>query len=176
MAPPAIARAKLEAVGVEWLLEQLEHGRSYRDIAREVGVSTMSLHDHLNDNPVHSARAEAALRFGAEAHEAEAVRVLTDTYNMLESADSPHPHASALASLARERAQAAWRAASVRDRARYSDSRTQQISVDIRHHDVAQLPTADLERLVAQHSATLELQHDGSVTPGGTSDSGEAGE
>ena len=41
-------------------------------------------------------------------------------------------------------------------------------------HDVAALPTAELERLVAQH--TLQLEEDGSVTGGGTSDSSEAGE
>ena len=41
-------------------------------------------------------------------------------------------------------------------------------------HDVAALPTAELERLVAQH--TLQLEADGTVTGGGTSDSSEAGE
>lgn len=38
--------------------------------------------------------------------------------------------------------------------------------------EVNMLPTADLERLVAQH--TLQLEADGTVTGGGTSDSGEA--
>ena len=41
-------------------------------------------------------------------------------------------------------------------------------------HDVAALPTAELERLVAQH--TLQLEADGTVTGGGASESGEAGE
>ena len=41
-------------------------------------------------------------------------------------------------------------------------------------HSVEQLPTAELERLVAQH--TLQLEEDGTVTGGGASESGEAGE
>ena len=43
-------------------------------------------------------------------------------------------------------------------------------------HDVAALPTAELERLVALHRDTLQLEEDGTVTGGGTSDSSEAGE
>ena len=43
-------------------------------------------------------------------------------------------------------------------------------------HDVAALPTAELERLVALHRDTLQLEEDGTVTGGGASESGEAGE
>ena len=43
-------------------------------------------------------------------------------------------------------------------------------------HSVEQLPTSELERLVALHRDTLQLEEDGTVTGGGASESGEAGE
>jgi AcrR family transcriptional regulator len=109
--------------GIDWCQDQLEEGRSLRSIAKELGVPTMSLYDHLHDNPVQSARIQAALKVGAEYYEEQAERVLRETYDLLYNAEQPHPNSGALASLARERAQAAWRQASVRDRSRYADSR-----------------------------------------------------
>jgi transcriptional regulator with XRE-family HTH domain len=170
MAPPALARQKIDARGIDWVCEQLEDGRSQRDIAKELGVGTMSLNAWLHDNPVHSARVLASMQAGAEAFEAEAVRILTDTYDKLDT-DQPHPHASSLATLARERAQAAWRQASVRDPRRYSDRRAVDTNITITH-DTRQISTAELERLVMQQRDTLQLADDGTVEDmGGTSDS-----
>ena len=173
MAPPAIARAKIEAAGIEWILEQFEDGRSFRSIASELGVNQMSLHGYLRDNPIHSARLDQAMIAGAERYEEEAIQVLRETYEKLDT-DEPHPNGGALATLARERAQAAWRQASVRDPRRYSDRRTSSdVNITIKR-DVTMLPTAELEALVQQQRQTLELQHDGQVT-GGTSDSDDGG-
>ena len=171
MARPNRAVVAVEhAGGIEWCLDQLEDGRSLRSIAQELGIATMSLYDHLHDNPVQSARVQSALKLGAESHELRAIQILEDARE--EIRDNPAISGSIVA-LARERAQAAWRQAGVRDR-KYTDQRSQQIDVRVTH-DVAQLPTAELERLVSQH-ATLQLEADGTVTGGGTSDSGEAGE
>ena len=168
------SQAKMEAAGIDWVCEQLEEGRSQRSIARELGVDTMSLNHWLHDNPLQSARAQSAIEAGAEKHEADAYQVLQDTYEMLESAEAPHPHASALAQLAKERAQASWRMAGVRSK-RYADHKRSEVTVQVTH-SVEQLPTAELERLVALHRDTLQLEADGTVTGGGTSDSSEAGE
>jgi hypothetical protein len=172
MAPPAVARAKIEQAGADWCIEQIAEGRSTRDIARELGVNQMSLIGYLRDNVMLSARMDDAFKLGAARHEADAVAVLQHTYTKLDT-DQPHPHASALATLAKEMAQASWRQASMRD-ARYSDRRTSDVQVSITH-DVRTIPTQELERLVAQ---TLQLESDGTVSTGrgGTSDSGEAGE
>jgi transcriptional regulator with XRE-family HTH domain len=157
MAPPPVARNKIEARGgIDWVCEQLENGRSQRDIAKELGVDTMSLNRYLHDNPLHSARVLESMTAGAEAFEAEAIRILTATYEKLDC-EEPHPHASSLAQLARERAQACWRAASVRDPVRYAESRRTSASITVTHkHDVASLPTIELERMVQ----TLQLDND----------------
>jgi hypothetical protein len=129
--------------GVDWLIAQLTEGHSQRSIAISIGISPVTLHDYIariaaNDTSgERSARLEAARIAGAEAHEAEALRILTDTYNKLDR-EEPHPNASALATLARERAQASWRAASVRDPRKYHSSRG-DINIDARTQQVKSL-------------------------------------
>ena len=125
MAPPPIARNKIEAAGIDWVLEQLEHGKGRSEIAAELGVSNGGLSEWLRADDDRSARVDAALIAGAEAYENQAVSVLRETYAKLEEAGTPHPHASPLASLAKELAQAAWRQAAVRDPRRYNSSRTE---------------------------------------------------
>ena len=157
MAQLSVARQKLDELGFEWLIEQFEHGRSVRDIASEVGVSHMTVHRYAHQDEIHSARTEQALIAGAESYEAEAVRILAETYDRLDG--EAHPNAGALASLARERAQAAWRQASVRDPRRYSDRRT-TADITVTHRtEAAQLSTAELER-IARQGQTLEMDND----------------
>jgi hypothetical protein len=164
MARPNKATQALEQVGgIDWALSQLEDGVSMRDMARKLNVPTMSLYARLHDNPVHSARVVASMAAGAEFYEAEAARILADTYDKLDC-ETPHPHASSLAGLARERAQAAWRMAGSRDPARFGDNKRTTVAITV--SDTRTIPTAELERLVAQQ--TLELAPDGTV--GGTSD------
>jgi hypothetical protein len=152
MAPPALARQKIDAYGFDWLIEQLEHGRSLRSIATDLGVSHNAVYLYCNADALHSARAEQAMLAGAEAYEQQAVAILDAAQQ--EIRDEPQI-ASSIVTLARERAQACWRAASVRNPARYSDKRT--LDVSVKHsHDVAQLPTAELERMVQ----TLQLDND----------------
>jgi transcriptional regulator with XRE-family HTH domain len=153
MAPPPVARNKIEARGIDWVCQQLEDGRSQRDIAKELGVDTMSLNRYLHDNPLHSARVLFSMEAGAQAFEAEAVRILDDARQ--EIRDDPGISGSIVA-LARERAQAAWRQASVRDPRRYSDRRTTADITVTHKHDVASLPTIELERMVQ----TLQLDND----------------
>jgi hypothetical protein len=152
MAPPALARQKIDAYGFDWLIEQLEHGRSFRSIATEIGCDVMQVHRYAHRDTLHSARTDQALLSGAEAHEEKAIAILDAAQQ--EIRDEPQI-ASSIVTLARERAQACWRAASVRNPARYSDKRT--LDVSVKHsHDVAQLPTAELERMVQ----TLQLDND----------------
>ena len=82
------------------------------------------LSEWLHANNERSARASAAMLAGAEVYENQAVAVLRETYAKLDC-ENAHPHASPLASLAKELAQAAWRQASVRDPRRYNSSRTE---------------------------------------------------
>jgi transcriptional regulator with XRE-family HTH domain len=159
MAPPATARAKIDAAGPDWCIEQIAEGRSTRDIAQELGVNQMSLLGYLRDNVMLSARVDEAFRLGAARHEADAVAVLRNTYSKLDT-DQPHPHASALAALAKEMAQASWRQASMRD-ARYSDRRTSDVQITVT--DVRQISTAQLERIVAEQAQALTLNDDGTV-------------
>jgi hypothetical protein len=131
MAPPPVARKKIEAAGIDWCLEQLEAGRSFRNIAVELGVNQMTLHAYLRDNPIRSAQTDAALIAGAESYEQQAMDILRETYEKLDSGE-PHPNGGALASVARERAQACWRSASVRDPRRFNASRGGDTYIDAR--------------------------------------------
>lgn len=170
MAPPAVARARIEAWGgMDRVEEQLESGKSQRAIAKEIGVPTMSLWHYLNDNPVNSARAHRAIEFGAEELELQAAAVLEQAKD--EILANPEL-ASPLVQLARERAQSYWRMAGVRNR-RFIERAPTDVQITLHQRETTALPTAELERIVSQAKATLELLPDGTV--GGTSDSGEPG-
>ena len=124
MATPPTARNKIEAAGIGWVCSQLEAGIGQRAIATTLGVSTGGLCEWLRATNERSARATEAMIAGAEVYENQAVAVLRETYAKLDC-ENAHPHASPLASLAKELAQAAWRQASVRDPRRYNSSRTE---------------------------------------------------
>ncbi len=155
-------RQKLEQVGIDWVLELLSEGQSLRQIAQQIGVNWMTLHDWLHSTPLQSARATAAKLAGAEAHEMRAVQILEEARREIE--ENPEL-ANPIVTLARERSQAAWRQAGLRDR-RFSDAKSAELTVTHRH-DVTEISTADLERLVAQQRDTLQLEADGTVTAGG---------
>lgn len=155
-------RDKLEAIGIDWVCEQLEDGRSQREIAKQVGVNVMTMNDWLHSTPLQSARARAAMEAGAEAHESRAIAILEEAR---EEIRADPQLAGSITMLARERAQAAWRQASVRS-PRYSDRRSVDIAVTHKH-DVQQISTQELERLVDMQRQTLQLEDDGSVTQGG---------
>jgi hypothetical protein len=121
----------------------------------------MTVSRWLRADMVRFARSEEAHLVGADSFEHQAVSIL----DAAEAAIRADPQiAGAIVGLAKERAQAAWRQASVRDPRRYSDRRTTDIAITV--SDTRTIPTAELERLVAQQ--TLELAPDGTV--GGTSD------
>jgi transposase-like protein len=162
-------RQKLEAIGIDAVCDMLAEGHSLRTVSRELGVNWMTLHDWLHSTPLQSARTSAAIKMGAEAHEERAVRILEDARQ--EIADTPEL-ANPIVTLARERAQAAWRQAGLRDR-RFSDAKSAELTVTHKH-DIQSISTPDLERLVAQQRDTLQLLPDGTVE-GGASDSDEAG-
>lgn len=148
---PSPAQDKINALGVEAILDELEQGHSIIQIAKRIGVAHSLLHGWLHRSE-RSARTIAAQEAGAESFEMRAVAILEETRQ--EIRDDPAISTSIVA-LARERAQAAWRQASVRDPRRYSDKRTLDVAVTHKH-DVRELSTAELERLVAQQ-ATLTL-------------------
>lgn len=157
----------VQAGGLEWVCQQLEDGHSQRDIAKGLGISVMVLNDWLHASPLQSVRARAAMEAGAEAHESRAVAILEAARQ--EIRDDPQI-AGSITALARERAQAAWRQASVRS-PRYNDKRSTTLDVTITHAAAA-LSTQDLERIASQ---ALTLLPDGTVE-GGASDIGEPGE
>jgi len=171
MAPPALSAAKLDAAGLDYILEMVAAGRGLRYIGNELGVSAMAVSRWLNADALRSARFAEALIVAAEGFEDRAVAYLDEAANEIRAEPEL---ANPIVTLARERAQAAWRQASVRDPRRYSDRRTSSdVSITIKR-DVTMLPTAELEALVQQQRQTLELQHDGQVT-GGASDSDDGG-
>ena len=168
------AADKIEQIGLEQIADWIADGKGLRWIGNQIGVTAMTLSRWINADMLRSARIAEAQIVGADAFEYEAISHLERAEQAIR--DEPQI-SSAIVALARERAQAAWRQASVRDPRRYSDKRTSDINVSITH-DYASLPTDQLERLVAQQAQTLQLESDGTVSvgPGGTSDSGEAGE
>jgi transposase len=166
------ASDKLNQIGLDTICDMLAEGQSLRTVARQLGVNWMTMHDWLHRTPLQSARATAAIKAGAEAHEERAVQILEEARD--EIRDNPEL-AGSITMLARERSQAAWRQAGLRDR-RFSDAKASEISVNITH-DARQISTEQLEQLVARQAQTLQLEADGSVTgpPGGTSESSEPG-
>ena len=135
MASPPVARTKIDAYGFEWLLEQLEAGRSIRHIALEIGTSAHALYDYLTHDEERSARTRSALEAGAQAYELQAMQILEEAREEIKE----HPQiSSAIVALARERAQTCWRQASVRDR-RYTASRQGDINIDARTQQVKSL-------------------------------------
>ena len=161
MAPPALARSKIDAYGIDAIIDRLGAGETQTEIALEIGVSTMSLNRAIHDNPVLSARVREAQRLSAERFELLAASILDEAQQAIR--DEPGI-SGAIVALARERAQSAYRRASVLDRDRYGDAK-RTIDVNVTH-EARQISTAELERIVAQQ--TLELAADGTV--GGTSE------
>lgn len=117
------ARDKIEAAGLDWVCEQLEQGKGQVAIAKEIGVSTMSLNDWLRSDPVKSARARDATIVGAESYESQADQLLSAASGEIREEEN-RGIASAIVALAKERAQVAWRRAAVRDPRRYDSRRT----------------------------------------------------
>lgn len=122
MAPPAIAKQLCAEYGIDEIADHLAAGLGLRAIAALIGCSPMALSVWIAADPVRSARADQARIVAAEGYEelaqAELDGVRDDAIE--------HPQvASALVALAKERAQSAWRRASVRDPRRYNAQRTQ---------------------------------------------------
>jgi hypothetical protein len=157
---PTPATSRIEQIGIDQIADWIADGKGLRWIAEQIGTSAMSLSRWLSADVIRSARVSEAQIVGADMFEHQAIEHL----QMAEQAIRAEPQiSSAIVALARERAQAAWRQASVRDPRRYSDKRTSDVNVNITH-DVRQISTQELERLVAQQRDTLQLGHDGEVT------------
>jgi transposase len=161
---------RLNAIGIDAICDMLSEGQSLRVVAKELGVNWMSMYDWLHRTPLQSARATAAIKAGAEAHEERAVAILEEAREEIKMFPEL---AGSITMLARERSQAAWRQAGLRDR-RFSDAKSAELTVTHKH-DIQSLSTPDLERLVAQQQAALNLLPDGTVQGegvGGNSDDG----
>jgi Helix-turn-helix domain of resolvase len=161
---PAVAT--VHQYGIDQVIERLGQGETQTEIAREIGVSVMTVNRAIHADELTSARVREAQRLSAERWELEAARILEEAQQQIR--DEPGI-SGAIVALARERSQSAYRRASVLDRDRYGDAKR---SVDVTVTHTAQLSTADLERIASQ---ALTLLPDGTVE-GGTSDIGEAGE
>lgn len=66
MAPPATARAKLDAYGIDQFCEDICAGKTQAEIAEAVGVSEWALIDWKTRDPERSARAQAVIRMMAQ--------------------------------------------------------------------------------------------------------------
>jgi transcriptional regulator with XRE-family HTH domain len=66
MAPPPIARAKIEALGETTILEQIASGKAQSEIARSVNVSIAALNEWLHSDSDRSARVTQAMTESAE--------------------------------------------------------------------------------------------------------------
>ena len=159
MPNPTPAQDKLNATGIDQVCEWLEQGKGQRWIARQIGCGIWPLNEWLHATAERSARVNSATLSGAEAYEEQAIAILQGARAEL----SAEPQiSSAIVALARERAQAAWRQASVRNPNRYSDKRTVEHTGVILHRPAQQLSTAELESIAAQ-GQTLQLGEDGTV-------------
>jgi transcriptional regulator with XRE-family HTH domain len=155
MAPPPVARNKIREYGIDAVIERLGKGETQTEIANEIGVSVMSLNRELHADEITSARVLQAQLASAELFELQAIQILAEAQQQIR--DDPGISGSIVA-LARERSQACWRQASIRDRSRYSDTRTQHVNVTVRT-DASQLSTAELEQIALQ-GKTLQLDND----------------
>jgi len=66
MAPPATARAKLDAYGIDQFCEDICAGKSQAEIAEAIGVSEWALIDWKTRDPERSARAQGVIRMMAQ--------------------------------------------------------------------------------------------------------------
>jgi hypothetical protein len=124
-----VARNKIDAIGIDQITDWISDGKGLRWIADQIGTTAMSVSRWVNADPLRSARVTEAQIVGADAFEHEAVGHLERAEQAIR--DDPQI-ASAIVALARERAQACWRQASVRDPRRYSDKRGDTYNIDAR--------------------------------------------
>ena len=155
MAPPPIARNKIEAAGgIDWLCEQLEAGQSKWAVAQRLGIAHGVLWAWINADQSRSARVIDSQIAGAEAYEHEADALLQTADTDIRDEDN-RQIAGAIVAVARERAQVAWRRAAVRDPRRYNSSRTELTGpgggpLQLQAVQARQLTSAELMQIAAQ--------------------------
>lgn len=110
----------LDSVGIDVIASMLENGLSMPQVAARLGVVKETLRDWCARTDARSARTRAAYAAGAEWWEEQARQVLDEA---LDVARQNPTIASAVIALAREKAQACWRSAAVRDPGRYDARR-----------------------------------------------------
>lgn len=76
--PPAVAQAKLEAVGVVAICEYITGGESLTDIAKKLEVGIATLLDWLERDPERAAHAREARTRSARLWDEKAERVISD--------------------------------------------------------------------------------------------------
>ncbi len=112
--------ALLNALGEDLVFSWFERGESTLQIAQRLGMSTHLIWTWLQTPEERKARYRLALAAGAEHYEQDADAILQQAHR--DALANPLV-ASALVSVARERAQGAWRRAAVRDPVRYDAAR-----------------------------------------------------
>ena len=133
--PRPVAQERCEAFGEDAIIEALENGDSLLTIAKRIPSGVATLHNWLHSDPERSARVQAAMQAGAMHYEEQALQELDIRSDLLVNPQIAGP----LVNLAKERAQAAWRMASVRDPKRYSDRRNGDTFIDARQQSVRSL-------------------------------------
>lgn len=134
------AREKLDALGIEGLVEGILHPKSMRQIAEEIGVSQGSLVAWIGATPERSARAREARAQTALMWDDKATHVIEEAGDQFELAK-----AKELAHHYR------WRAAKIAPK-EYGDK------VDVNHGGQAENPIAVLLESVAQRGGKLPIK------------------
>lgn len=159
------ARALLDAIGLDVIVTWLEAGDSLRQIAGRVGCDVATVTRWAADDAQRSACIREARVAGAEWWEEQALAVLDAAYVDVQR----RPMVSgALASLAREKAQACWRSAAVRDPDRYNPGRgAVAVQVNVNGTDVParKLSTAQLQAIASRSEVLTDLTGTGVYEP-----------
>jgi len=178
----------LDSLGIDVITSMLEDGLSMPEVAERLGVARETLRDWTARSDARSGRVRGAVAAGAEAWERRARQVLDDA---LAVAQANPTIAGAVVALAREKAQACWRSAAVRDPGRYDARRgggDVNVNLGVQVNGVPQparrLSTAELVRIAqagltdrddGERSITSSSTRDGAPPPGPPSVDGAAG-
>jgi transposase len=76
--PPLTGRGKLDALGIDALVEKIIEGKLQREICRDIGVAISSMVDWIAEDDERARRVKEARRAAARTYEEQAEQVIRD--------------------------------------------------------------------------------------------------
>jgi transposase len=84
--PPLTGRGKLDALGIDALVETIIEGKLQREICRDIGVAISSMVDWIAEDDERARRVKEARRAAARTYEEQAEQVIRDAADRFELA------------------------------------------------------------------------------------------